>query len=71
MNTIIIKVGAVTHAIKLKRLLSRAGIEAKQVKNLDSDGCNHGIEIDHRDYYSTIAILKENKFIYSIVNKNQ
>ena len=69
MNKVIIYVGAMTYAIKLRKMLARAGIESRQVKSLDSDGCIHGVEIMYRDFYGTIAILKESRMEYRVENR--
>ena len=66
MNKVIIYVGAMTYAIKLRKMLARAGIESRQIKSLESDGCTHGVEIMYQDFYSAIAILKENGMGYTV-----
>ena len=69
MNKVIIYVGAMTYAIKLRKMLARAGIESRQVKSLDGDGCTHGVEIMYRDFYGAIAILRENGMEYRVENR--
>ena len=69
MNKVIIYVGAMTYAIKLRKMLARAGIESKQVKSLDNDGCTHGVEIIYRDFYGAIAILRESGMEYRVENR--
>ena len=69
MNKVIIYVGALTYAIKLRKMLARAGIESRQVKSLDGDGCTHGVEIMYRDFYGAIAILRENGMEYRVENR--
>ena len=71
MNGIIVTVGSVTYAIKLRRLLSRSGIRSKLVKvdNKAELGCTHGIEINGYDFYAVVEILKNNGFDYRIYNK--
>jgi hypothetical protein len=66
LNKIIINVGAMTYAIKLRKMLARAGIESRQVKSLGNDGCTHGVEIMYHDFYSAIAVLKESEMEYSL-----
>ena len=66
MNKVTIYVGAMTYAIKLRKMLSRAGIESRQVKSLESEGCIHGVEIMYRDFYGVIAILKEYGIAYTV-----
>ena len=69
MNKVTIYVGAMTYAIKLRKMLSRAGIESKQVKSLDNDGCTHGVEIIYRDFYGAIAILRKSGMEYRVENR--
>lgn len=64
MKKVIIYVGAMTYALKLRKMLTRAGIESRQVKNLDGEGCTHGVEIMYPDFYSAIAILKKSGMEY-------
>ena len=59
-------VGSMTHAIKLKKILSRQGIASKQVKEIREEGCLHGVEIAAADLFSAIAILKESGIEYSV-----
>ena len=69
MNNIIVTVGAVTYAIKLKKLLSRGGVQSKLVKVEKIDGalgCAHGVEIMERDFLKAVVIMKENAIEYSI-----
>ncbi|MBR5144827.1 MAG: hypothetical protein IKW53_07235 [Clostridia bacterium] len=69
MNKVIIYVGTMTYAIKLRKMLARAGIESRQVKSLDNDGCTHGVEIIYRDFYGAIAILRESGMEYRVENR--
>lgn len=69
MKTIIFTVGAVTYAIKARRLLTKTGIRSKLVKlnaERTAGGCIYGIEVSDKDYYSTIAVLKEAQIGYTI-----
>ena len=69
MNSIIVTVGAVTYAIKLRRLLLRAGIRSKLVKvdnTRTENGCTHGVRIDERDFYSAVVVMKSNGVNYSV-----
>ena len=66
MKKVIIYVGPMTYAIKLRKMLTRAGIESRQVKSLDGEGCTHGVEIMYQDFYSIIAILKESGMEYRV-----
>ena len=66
MKKVIIYVGAMTYAIKLRKKLTRAGIKTWQIKSLDGEGCSHGVEIMYPDYYSAIAILKDSGMDYRV-----
>ena len=55
-----------TYAIKLRKLLARAGIESRQIKSMENEGCTHGVEIMYHDFYSAIAVLKESGMEYSL-----
>lgn len=69
LNSTIVTVGAVTYAIKARKLFLRRGIQSKLVK-VDSgktqNGCTHGVEIDNVDFYAAIKILKDNGIAYSV-----
>ena len=63
MNNIIITVDSVTYAIKLKKMLSRQGIQSNLVKIEDKQGiigCMHGVKISEKDFLSAVLIMKEN-----------
>ena len=67
----IITVGSVTYAIKLKRLFSREGIPTRLIKIDATDvGCTHGLEIPEKNFYSAVVIMKKYNVNYSIVAKN-
>ena len=67
MERIIITVGSVTYALKLRKLLRAKGIEARQIKYQDPDrGCTHGIEISKANMLDAIVLLKENGMEYNI-----
>lgn len=69
MNDIIVTVGSVTYAIKLRRLLSRAGIRSKLVKVENQDtksGCTHAVRISPNDFYNAVVIMKEYGISYSV-----
>ena len=59
-----------TYAIKLRKMLSRAGIESWQVKSLGKDGCSHGVEIMYSDFYGAIKLLKESNIEYKVEGKS-
>ena len=71
LNSIIVTVGTVTYAIKLRKLLLREGIRSKLVKvdsSKNKGGCTHGVEVENRDFYRTVSILKNNGIAYSVYN---
>ena len=72
MNCTIVTVGSVTYALKLQKILLRAGLRSKLVKVGDGDsrGCTHGLEIDNNDYYSAIRIMRENGIEYSVYKES-
>jgi len=63
-----IDLGSMTFAIKLKKILSRNGIKADQIKRVGNGGCIHGVEINERDLFSVIVLLREHNIDYSIEN---
>ena len=74
MNNIIVTVGSVTYAIKLRRLLSRSGIRSKLVKLENSNnqnGCTHGVELHYSDFYHAVTIMKANSIDYTVYNSNK
>ena len=69
MNNTIVTVGSVTYAIKLRKLLSREGIQSKLIKVEDARGrlgCTHGVELKKTDFLSAVVIMRENDISYSI-----
>lgn len=73
MNKTIITVGSVTYAIKTRGLLSRGGVRSKLVKTdgiAGNPGCTHGLEIDSKDFYRAVVILKDNNISYKIYYSN-
>ena len=72
LNNITVTVDSVTYAIKLKKMLSRAGIQSTLVKVEDVKGkigCMHGVSIREEDYLSAVKIMRENGVRYSIYKK--
>ena len=72
MNTTI-TVGSVTYAIKVKKILERAGIRCKLIKVNASNinkGCNYGINVAASHFYDVIVILKNNGIVYSVYTEN-
>ena len=69
MNYITIYVDSVTYAIKLKKLLSRNGIESRLIKVEDKkglSGCLHGVTINRSNFLNAVVIMKENNIDYTI-----
>ncbi len=69
MESTIVTVGAVTYAIKVRKLLAREGVRSKLVKIErpgSKNGCTHGVEIDDNDFYRAVVIMKENGINYSV-----
>ena len=69
LNYITIYVDSVTYAIKLKKLLSRNGIESRLIKVEDKkglSGCLHGVTINRSNFLSAVVIMKENNIDYTI-----
>lgn len=59
----------VTYAIKARKLLLRAGINARVVRtdgSAEGARCVHGLEVDRTDYFRVLLILKENGISYSV-----
>ena len=74
MKKIIITVGSVTYAIKLKRILAKAKIISRLVKVSQGDlsgGCIHGVELSERDFYQAVVIMRDNNISYSVYNDKQ
>lgn len=71
MKRITITVGQISYAIKLKKLLKREGIFARQIKvdnTDDNKGCSHGVEISEEDFLRSVVIMRENNIEYKIYN---
>lgn len=69
MNTTILTVGSVTHAIKVRKLLLRHNITSVLVKidvGKSANGCEYGIKLNLERFYDAIRILKNNEIHYSI-----
>ena len=69
MNNITVTVSSVTYAIKLKKVLSRGGIQSRLVKVEDKKGmlgCLNGVTISKNDFLAAVVIMKENGIAYSI-----
>ena len=71
MKNIIITVGGVTHAIKLRKLLIRDGVESELIKisDKDTDGCTHGLRINNNDLFRVVGIMREKGIEYSITEE--
>lgn len=65
----IITVKTITVGQKGKKALSRSGIKSILVK-IDSSkttsGCQYGLEVNERDFYSAISTLRENGIEYGV-----
>ena len=66
MRNHVIKVGSVTYAIKLKKLLTKYNISSNLIKNVGAEGCVYALEIKGEDYYLTAKIMRENNMSYPI-----
>ena len=71
MKKIMITVGGVTYAIKLRKLLLRDGIESELIKisSSKSGGCTHGVRIRDRDLFRAIGIMREKGIDYSVTEE--
>ena len=68
MNTTTITVGSVTYAIKVKKLLERAGIRSNLIKSSTSkstNGCVYGVKVNSEYFYDAVSLLKQNRIEYS------
>lgn len=68
MNKIIITLGSVTYAIKLRKLLAREDIESELVKvnTKETNGCTHGVKINQSDLLRAVVIMREKGIEYSV-----
>ncbi len=69
MKTILLSLQSATYAVKAKRLLNRSNVSARLVKldgTKSENGCTHGIEIDHNDFYNAVMILKNENIEYFV-----
>lgn len=57
---------SVTFAIKARKLLSRRNIKSNLIKRDSKSGCSHGLLIDSRDYFSSVAVLRESGLRYFV-----
>ena len=65
-------VGSVTYAIKVRKLLERAGVKSKLVKvdsSKSKSGCTYGIQLQRELFYDAVNILKNNGIDYSVYNE--
>ena len=71
MNKTTITVGGVTYAIKLRKILSREGIDSELVKISDKEkrGCTHGVRIDRSDFFSVIGIMRKAGIEYGVTDE--
>ncbi len=74
LKKIIITVGAVTYAVKARRLLKAAGVESRLVKvspERTHSGCTHGIEINELDLFAVAGILRKGGISYALYNEQK
>lgn len=72
MNTTTLTVGSVTYAIKVRKLLERAGVKSKLIKvdsSKSKSGCTYGIQLQSALFYDAVNILKNNGISYSVYNE--
>ena len=71
MKNIMITVGGVTYAIKLRKLLARDGIESELIKISDTKrgGCTHGVRISGEDLFRAVGIMRSKGIDYSVVEE--
>lgn len=72
MEEIIFTFPSFTYANKARRLLQRAELTASPIKlgPIESgNGCAHGLSIPHRDYYSAVRLLLENRIEYGVYRR--
>ena len=73
MKKTTIILSSVTYSVKLSRLMKRAGIPHRLVKVDNSktgNGCAHGVEIDDKDFFAAVVIMKENGIVYSVLGES-
>ena len=71
MNTTTLTVGSVTYAIKVRKLLERAGVKSKLIKvdaSKSKSGCTYGIQVQSALFYDVVTVLKNNGISYSVYN---
>ncbi len=66
MESYILTVGTVTHALRAKRLLSGAGVSARTVKTTDRryNGCAYALEIAASDFRAATVALEGGGITY-------
>lgn len=73
MNTTTITVGSVTYALKVRKMLERAGIRSDLIKinaSRSKSGCTYGIKINSAYFYDAVSIMKNNGIQYSVLPNN-
>lgn len=66
-----IRLGSVTYAIKVRKLLAKELIKCDLIKMKDpkeNGGCSYGISFRSDKLLDVIALLKQNGISYSLVN---
>ena len=70
MQKVIITFNSVTYALKGRKSLSRAGVEARLIK-VDAEltkGCTYGLEIDNGLFLDAVRVLKDAGLDYKVYN---
>lgn len=74
MNSDILTVPTVTLALKVKKALSKRGIESQIIKidaSVYNVGCSYGIEFSSKEFYTAISIVKDMGITYNHLKKNK
>ncbi len=67
MKKILIKIGSITYALKIKKSLANLGIRARVIKTSSvSNGCAYSIEISEDQLFTVIAELKRQGIDYEL-----
>jgi hypothetical protein len=65
----VLNIGSATLTMKIRRILSREGIEYEIVKTSPekgANGCSHGIEISSEDMYTAARLLRDAGISYTV-----
>jgi len=72
LGNIVIALGAVTVAVKVKKILQHSGIKADLVRassRAENSGCTYGIKISFPYFYDVIDIMKTHGISYSVLSE--